>query len=68
MIVCHCGVVSSGDIAETMLAGARTVAEVCRRTGAAQSCGTCYFSVRQIVCQHEQPTESVAEEAVRAAS
>jgi bacterioferritin-associated ferredoxin len=68
MIVCHCGVVSSADIAEAMLAGARTVPEVCERTGAAQNCGTCYFSVEQVVCQHEQRTEPVAEEAVRAAS
>ncbi|TXL62070.1 (2Fe-2S)-binding protein [Aeromicrobium terrae] len=68
MIVCHCGVVTSGDIAEAMIGGARTVGEVCRRTGAAQSCGTCYFSVRQVVCQHEQHAQPVAEEAVRAAS
>jgi bacterioferritin-associated ferredoxin len=60
--------VTSGDIAEAMIGGARTVGEVCRRTGAAQSCGTCYFSVRQVVCQHEQHVAPVAEEAVRAAS
>jgi bacterioferritin-associated ferredoxin len=63
--------VTSGDIAEAMIGGARTVGEVCRRTGAAQNCGTSYFSVRQVVCQHEQhpsPTGGTAEEAVRAAS
>ncbi|MGH3333785.1 MAG: (2Fe-2S)-binding protein [Nocardioidaceae bacterium] len=68
MIVCHCRVVSSGDIADAVDAGARTVSEVCRRTGAAQSCGTCVFSVRQVVCQHEARGASEDEEAVRAAS
>ncbi len=47
MIVCHCAVVSSGDITAALDAGARSVSEVCRRTGAAQSCGTCIFSVKQ---------------------
>ena len=36
MIVCQCGVVSSSEIANAVDAGARTVAEVCQRTGAAQ--------------------------------
>lgn len=65
MIVCHCAVVSSGDVAAALDAGARTVSEVCRRTGAAQNCGTCIFSVRQVVCQHGPV---VTEEEVRAAS
>jgi bacterioferritin-associated ferredoxin len=65
MIVCHCRVVTSGDIHRSLDAGARTVGEVCRRTGAATSCGTCVFSVRQVVCQHET---TVPEEAVREAS
>jgi NAD(P)H-nitrite reductase large subunit len=68
MIVCHCGVVSTGDIAEALLAGARTVSEVCERTGAAQNCGTCSFSVEQVVCQHVQHAEPMTEETVRAAS
>ena len=67
MIVCHCRVVTSGDIAESLRQGARNVAEVCRRTGAAQICGTCVFSVRQVVCQHEAETPTT-EEPVRAAS
>ena len=68
MIVCHCRVVSSGDIADAMDAGARTVSEVCRLTGAAQSCGTCVFSVRQVVCEHEAGQQTETEEAVREAS
>jgi NAD(P)H-nitrite reductase large subunit len=68
MIVCHCRVVSSGDITDALDAGARTVSEVCRRTGAAQSCGTCVFSVRQVVCQHETTGADAIQEDVRAAS
>jgi bacterioferritin-associated ferredoxin len=68
MIVCHCAVVSSGDIAAALDEGAPTVSEVCRRTGAAQNCGTCIFSVKQVVCQHEASGRDLAEEAGRAAS
>jgi bacterioferritin-associated ferredoxin len=52
VIVCHCNVVTDGDIAAALDGGARTLGEVCRRTGAAQQCGTCIFSVRQAVCDH----------------
>jgi bacterioferritin-associated ferredoxin len=68
MIVCHCAVVSRSDIAGAMAAGAQTVSEVCRRTGAAQNCGTCVFSVRQVVCQHVEPGTADPEEPLRAAS
>ncbi|HEX6234159.1 MAG TPA: (2Fe-2S)-binding protein [Jiangellaceae bacterium] len=68
MIVCHCAVVSSSDIAAALDNGARTVAEVCHRTGAAQNCGTCIFSVRQVICQHAVMRNSATEEDVRAAS
>jgi len=68
MIVCHCAVVSSTDIADVIAAGAQTVSEVCRRTGAAQNCGTCVFSVRQVVCQHVERGTADTEEPLRAAS
>lgn len=68
MIVCHCGVVSSSDITAALEAGARSTSEVCRRTGAAQNCGTCVFSVRQVVCQHEATTMLAVEETISAAS
>ena len=68
MIVCHCSVVSSGDIAGVLEAGARSVSEVCRRTGAAQTCGTCVFSVRQVVCEHGNREAAETEETIRAAS
>jgi bacterioferritin-associated ferredoxin len=68
MIVCHCAVVSSGDISAALDDGARTVSEVCRRTGAAQVCGTCVFSVRQVVCEHVKTGARPIEETARAAS
>ncbi len=72
MIVCHCGVVSSSDIAAAVETGAASVSDVCRRTGAAQNCGTCVFSVRQVVCQHVAQQVSAqpfaVEETIRAAS
>jgi bacterioferritin-associated ferredoxin len=54
VIVCHCRVVSDRDVDSAMRDGARNLAQVCRSTGAGQDCGTCIFSVRQLVCQHEQ--------------
>ena len=52
MIVCHCEVVSDRDVASAVREGANSVAEVCRRTGAGRNCGTCIFSVKQLVCEH----------------
>ena len=52
MIFCHCAVVSDRDVAQAVDAGAHTVAQVCKATGAGQQCGSCIFSVRRVVCQH----------------
>ena len=53
MIFCHCAVVSDRDVAAAVEAGARTVAQVCKATGAGQQCGTCVFAVRRVVCEHQ---------------
>ena len=68
MIVCQCAVVTSGDVAAAVDSGARTVSQVCRRTGAAQDCGACVFSVKQVICQHVPAGGHTAGEAIRAAS
>lgn len=52
MIFCHCAVVGDREVAAAVDAGARTVAQVCKATGAGQQCGSCIFSVRRVVCQH----------------
>jgi bacterioferritin-associated ferredoxin len=61
VIVCHCHVVNDAAIADAVHAGARTLAQVCRSTGAARDCGACVFSVRRLVCEHvsSQVPESV---------
>lgn len=67
MIFCHCAVVSDRDVATAVDAGARTVAQVCRATGAGQQCGSCVFAVRRVVCEH-QGSQPVLTEVDSAAS
>ena len=54
MIVCQCRVVSDRDVHAAVATGARTVGAVCRTTGAAQECGTCIFSVKNLLQQHHE--------------
>ena len=61
MIVCHCRVVSDRTIHDAMAEGNRTVAAVCRATGAAQECASCIFTVKALVCQHQQDMQSLLE-------
>ena len=68
MIVCHCQVVSDRTVAASIADGARTLAEVCRATGAGQTCGSCVFSLKQLVCQHEPSTAPYLTEVHSAAS
>jgi bacterioferritin-associated ferredoxin len=67
MIVCHCHVVNDRAIRESVDAGARTLADVCRATGAAKNCGACVFSVRRVTCEHVA-TGSGLQEVASAAS
>ena len=52
MYVCHCAVVTDGDIVESIANGARCVADVARQTGAGRTCGNCVSTLRDLVCQH----------------
>lgn len=61
MIFCHCAVVSDRQVAAAVDAGARTVAQVCRATGAGQQCGTCVFSVRRVLCEHQDSQNALTE-------
>jgi bacterioferritin-associated ferredoxin len=61
MIVCHCRVVSDRDISQAISDGARTVASVCKRTGASQDCASCIFTVKALVCQHQEEANSLLE-------
>jgi bacterioferritin-associated ferredoxin len=53
VIFCHCAVVGDREVADAIEAGATTVASVCKATGAGQQCGTCIFSVRRVLCDHQ---------------
>lgn len=53
MIVCHCRVVTDRDIDAVMAEGARTVAAVCRASGAGQDCGSCIFAVKKQIRRHQ---------------
>jgi bacterioferritin-associated ferredoxin len=53
VIFCHCAVVGDREVARAVEDGAATVAEVCRTTGAGQQCGSCVFSVRRVLCDHQ---------------
>lgn len=61
MIVCHCRVVTDRDVDAALTDGARSVGAVCRSTGAAQECGSCVFTVRALVCQHEDAERALLE-------
>lgn len=61
MIICHCGVVSDDDVRRVCADGARTLAQVCRATGAGQDCGSCVFTVKRVLCQHKESVDSPME-------
>ena len=68
MIVCHCHVVNDAAVTAAVDAGARTLSEVCRSTGAGRDCGACVFSVRRLVCEHVALAVPESAEACHAAS
>ncbi|MGL5851230.1 MAG: (2Fe-2S)-binding protein [Phycicoccus sp.] len=68
MIVCQCRVVNDATISDAIQRGARTLAEVCHSTGAGRDCGTCVFSVRRLLCDHEASHAPDLPEVTHAAS
>lgn len=59
MILCHCSVVTDRDVRASVDAGARSVSEVLRATGASSQCGGCAAAVRTCarlaLCQAGNP-------------
>ena len=53
MIVCHCAVVTDRDVTDAWDAGARSLGQACRTTGAGTDCGSCVFSLKRVLCEHE---------------
>jgi bacterioferritin-associated ferredoxin len=68
VIVCHCRVVSDRAVAGALRDGARSLAAVCRSTGAGQDCGACVFSLKRLVCGHGSALVPASPEVVVAAS
>jgi bacterioferritin-associated ferredoxin len=68
VIVCHCEVVNDRAVVEAIDNGARTVAQVCRSTGAGKNCGSCVFSLKRLLCEHEPVSASPMPEVEVAAS
>lgn len=57
MIVCQCKVVNDRAITDAVAAGAKTLAQLARATGAGTDCGCCVFAVKALlVCNDEAST------------
>ncbi len=52
MVICLCRAVNDRTIRGAIDDGARTVREVCSRTGAASSCGSCARDVAKLIGEH----------------
>ena len=74
MIVCQCAVVNERAVDAAVAAGASTLGQVCRSTGAGRDCGTCVFSVKRALdaslqrCQAHGDVVPPISEVQRAAS
>ena len=68
MIVCQCQVVSDREVTAAVDSGARTLAAVCRATGAGRDCGSCVFTLKRLVCDHEGSVQTILLEVEGAAS
>lgn len=66
--MCHCAVVSDEQVVGAVDSGARTLGQVCRATKAGQDCGMCVFTLKQLICKHEELTYSTLLEVEGAAS
>jgi len=53
VIVCHCRVITDQQVKHAVANGARSVAQVCGATGAGRDCGSCVFSVKRLLCEHD---------------
>lgn len=61
MIVCQCRVVTDRDVDAAISDGARTVGALCRATGAAGDCGSCIFTIKALLCQHQEADQALLE-------
>ena len=57
MIVCHCALVSHGQLLAAIESGATSIDELARLCGASQHCGGCVSAVERIL---QTPMRAVA--------
>lgn len=53
MIVCQCKAISTATIFSAVDAGAGSLGQVCRSTGAGTDCGCCVFALKDLVCDYQ---------------
>jgi bacterioferritin-associated ferredoxin len=58
MYLCHCHVVTHTAVTYAVDAGATSLAQVCRSTGAGRDCGGCVLSVKRAMRQHQQTRQA----------
>jgi len=61
VIVCQCQVVNDDSVGRAIENGARTVAQVCGATGAGRDCGSCVFTLKRLLCEHDGFVSSIVE-------
>ena len=55
MLICHCLAVSERTITASIVAGARTIAEITERCGAGGKCGGCHTALEELLDQLAAP-------------
>ncbi|MGH8827191.1 MAG: (2Fe-2S)-binding protein, partial [Jiangellaceae bacterium] len=68
VIICHCKVVNDQAVTRAIADGAHTVAQVCRATGAGSDCGSCVFTLKRLLCEHQESLHAAFPEVEDAAS
>lgn len=51
MILCLCERITDGRLRNELAAGAQTVRELCKRTGAGSNCGACVCDIKELVAE-----------------
>jgi bacterioferritin-associated ferredoxin len=68
MFICQCAAVTDTAIAQAVQAGAKTLAQACRLTGAGRDCGACVFSVKKLLSASSQVRAMAGQHAALAAT
>jgi ferredoxin-nitrate reductase len=58
-LVCACNQVGEGNLHKLITEGARTLNELCQRSGAGLGCGSCKPEIQQMLRQNAVPAEDI---------